>query len=68
LHNHKIVVNGIPSSEYPTPAKRPSFSVLDGTKLETVFGVILPSWEVALNNCVLETRKSFAKPNLESET
>lgn len=36
-------VNGIPTSSYPTPAQRPSFSLLDKTKIESVYGVqILP--------------------------
>jgi len=67
-NGHDITVNGIPSSEYPTPAKRPAFSVLDGTKLETVFGIALPSWEDALNDCVTETQSLLIKSNSQSET
>ena len=52
-----IKVNGIPSSDYPTPAKRPYFSVLDGTKLQQTFGVSLPNWEDALADCVNETKQ-----------
>ncbi|MFT4802701.1 MAG: dTDP-4-dehydrorhamnose reductase, partial [Flavobacteriaceae bacterium] len=33
------LVNGIPSSEYPTPAKRPAFSLLDKSKIKNIFGV-----------------------------
>ena len=41
-------VTGIPSSEYPTPAERPSNSVLSNQKLKAAFDIELPSWESAL--------------------
>jgi dTDP-4-dehydrorhamnose reductase len=44
----------IPSSEYPTPAKRPSNSVLDCSKIKRVFAIAQPDWQVALAR-VLET-------------
>lgn len=52
----KMAVNGIPSSEYPTPAKRPSFSVLNGDKLAQTFGIRLPDWQDALAHCVVQTK------------
>jgi len=52
----KMTVHGIPSSEYPTPAKRPAFSVLDGKKLMDVFAVSLPHWGTALSQCVAHTK------------
>ena len=42
-------VIGIPSSEYPTPAVRPTHSVLSNSKLAEFFGIKLPGWETALN-------------------
>jgi len=42
----------IPSSEYPTPAKRPLNSRLNNDKLQRVFGVHLPDWQVALRLCM----------------
>jgi dTDP-4-dehydrorhamnose reductase len=38
----------IPASEYPTPARRPANSRLDGAKLKAVFGIALPGWHEAL--------------------
>lgn len=35
----------IPSSEYPTPAKRPKWSVLDNSRLQQSYGFDIPSWE-----------------------
>ncbi len=41
-------VEAISSSEYPTPAKRPPYSVMSGGKLERVFGLRLPDWHDSL--------------------
>lgn len=41
-------VEPIPSSAYPTPAKRPHNSRLDCSKIHTVFGMALPGWEQGL--------------------
>jgi dTDP-4-dehydrorhamnose reductase len=35
----------IPTSEYPTPAKRPRNSRLDCGRLRDVFGVTMPAWQ-----------------------
>jgi dTDP-4-dehydrorhamnose reductase len=42
----------ITSSEYPTAASRPSYSVLDNTKLFANFGLRLRPWEESLANCL----------------
>ena len=42
-------VRGIPSSEYPTPARRPANSVLSNQKLNATFNVALPPWKKALD-------------------
>lgn len=44
----------IPSSEYPTPAKRPKYSTLDTSKLRQSFGVQLPDWHVGLDQCLMD--------------
>lgn len=38
-------IDPIPSSAYPTPAKRPHNSRLDTRKLQTAFGINLPDWQ-----------------------
>ena len=41
-------VEAIATAEYPTPAKRPAYSVLDCGKLKKTFGIQLPDWEESL--------------------
>lgn len=43
---HEVVP--IATAEYPTPAKRPAYSVLDCGKLKKTFGIQLPDWEDGL--------------------
>ena len=38
----------IPTREYPTPAARPAYSVLDTTAVQRDFGLVLPDWRAAL--------------------
>lgn len=46
----------IPSTDYPTPARRPMNSVLDCTRLVRQWGVALPPWELALELAVGDGR------------
>jgi len=41
-------VEAITTPEYPTPARRPAFSVLDCGKMRKTFGLRLPDWEASL--------------------
>lgn len=45
---HVPKVTGIPTSEYPTPAKRPLNSLMDNSKLKEHFGLQLPDWQQSL--------------------
>lgn len=45
------------SKEFPSPVKRPAFSVLDKTKVKETFGVTVPYWTESLKRC-LENMKS----------
>jgi dTDP-4-dehydrorhamnose reductase len=47
-------VNPILSVQYPTPAQRPSFSVLDKSKFKTAFGIDIPHWRDSLKVCLAE--------------
>jgi len=51
-----IKVNPIPSEAYPTPAKRPIYSVLDKTKIKQVFNIInIPNLENSLKEVIYNT-------------
>ena len=45
-------VQPIPTSAYPTPAKRPAYSVLDKTKIQEAFGIQLKDWKESLEACI----------------
>ena len=40
------------SDEFPSPVRRPSYSVLDKTKIQATFGLALPAWPDSLRNCL----------------
>ena len=40
------------SSQYPSPVKRPSYSVLDKTKIQETFGLDIPYWTDSLRQCI----------------
>ncbi len=46
--NRSVEVTGIPSADYPTPARRPLNSRLDCTSTETDFGLVRPDWRAGL--------------------
>ena len=50
IHKIEIDLQPIPTSSYPTPAKRPAFSVLDKSKIKNVFGVEVVEWEECLKS------------------
>ena len=45
-------VRPLHTSEYPTPAKRPPYSVLDKTKIKQTYGIEIPHWEESLADCM----------------
>lgn len=42
----------ITTQEYPTPARRPPFSVLDKSKIKSAFGLDIPHWRTSLQKCL----------------
>ncbi len=53
LKKNAPVVLGIPSADYPTPAKRPVNSILSSGKLRDKFGIQPPTWQDALAACLV---------------
>ena len=45
-------VRPLHTSEYPTPAARPHYSVLDKTKMKQAYGIEIPYWEESLRVCL----------------
>lgn len=45
-------VKPLHTSEYPTPAKRPAYSVLDKTKIKETYDIEIPYWEESLADCI----------------
>ena len=45
-------VKPIHTSDYPTPAHRPHYSVLDKTKIKRAYDLDIPHWEEALGRCI----------------
>ena len=52
LTHSNCMVNPIPSSQYPTAARRPRFSVMDTTLIKTAFSLEIPDWKDRLQNCL----------------
>ncbi|WP_333626022.1 dTDP-4-dehydrorhamnose reductase [Sphingobacterium siyangense] len=50
LKNLACHIRPITTVEYPTAAKRPSYSLLDKTKIKQTFGVTVPEWKQSLSN------------------
>lgn len=45
-------VKPLHTTEYPTPAARPHYSVLDKTKIKQTYGIEIPYWEESLEKCI----------------
>lgn len=48
------LVRAITTADYPTPARRPAWSVLDGSRLLNTFGIAQPDWRVDLHEVLCE--------------
>ena len=52
INNISINLQPIPTTSFPTPAKRPAYSVLDKSKIKNTFGIEILSWEESLKNTI----------------
>jgi dTDP-4-dehydrorhamnose reductase len=48
----KTKINPIETRQYPTPAKRPHYSVLNKRKIKEAFGLEIPYWHDSLQQCI----------------
>ncbi len=51
LGNHSCTIHPIPTVDYPTPAKRPAYSLLSAEKIAKSFGLSVPWWADSLGKC-----------------
>ena len=58
LLDKEITINPISTADYPTPASRPCYSVLDKTVTWKALGLKSDHWRVALRNMMKELKKS----------
>ena len=49
---HKTTIQGIPTSAYPTLAKRPKYSILDTGQIEKELQIEIPTWQESLKKCI----------------
>jgi len=48
----KCTINPIETKEYPTPAKRPHYSLLNKSKIKKEFNIAIPYWKDSLEECL----------------
>ncbi|MED7787570.1 dTDP-4-dehydrorhamnose reductase [Francisella sp. 19X1-34] len=52
-------VNPIVTADYPTPAKRPHYSVLNKNKVKRDFDIVIPYWRDSLKDCIRKLQKDL---------
>lgn len=50
INNVSIDLSAIPTEQFPTPAQRPKYSVLDKSKIKSTFGITIKTWEESLKS------------------
>lgn len=53
----KCEVSPVLSDQFPTPAKRPNYSVLNKSKIKNTFGLVIPYWKESLKICLEKINK-----------
>ena len=56
--NSGCVVNAIPTSSYPTPARRPLYSAMDKSKIQLQYNIQLRDWKESLSRCLQKLREN----------
>jgi len=46
------IINPIETKDYPTPAKRPHYSLLNKSKIKQEFYITIPYWKDSLDECL----------------
>lgn len=62
LSGLQCTINPLTTEQYPTPAKRPRFSVMDTSKIQQVFGLQLQPWRSSLAACIQRLQQEESKP------
>lgn len=57
ISDSSCTVKGIPTTEYPTPAKRPAYSLLDKTKIKEVYKIEISEYKHSLEKCLENINK-----------
>jgi dTDP-4-dehydrorhamnose reductase len=60
-----VTVEPVPSSEYPTPAPRPAYTVLDSSRARDAFALSLPSWTEQLARFRTQKAPAASRPNAD---
>ena len=56
--NTSCRINPCHSSEFPSPVTRPSYSVLDKTKIKETFDIDIPYWKESMEYCIKRIKAS----------
>jgi dTDP-4-dehydrorhamnose reductase len=60
LIHSPCVVHPIPTTAYPTPARRPAYSVLNTRKIRETFSLPVLPWKESLQHCILQLQQYLA--------
>ncbi|HVG16754.1 MAG TPA: sugar nucleotide-binding protein, partial [Chitinophagaceae bacterium] len=60
LSGAACAVMPITTEQYPTPAKRPKYSVLDKSKIQNTYGLPLKDWKQSLESCIVLLSKEVS--------
>ena len=56
--NATCEIKAIPTIEYPTPAKRPAWGVLDKSKIKEAYHIFIPDWHNSLETCIQKIQRT----------